>query len=90
MAHGHEVALFEFVRLLERGDVVGVWFYGNMAEVCVFEDKDGMFRSVGEGYPVEDARSNQSALHVVARVRERGVPYYLVPKLTGLYGKRGT
>lgn len=65
--------------------MIAVWFYGYVAELCVFEDRDGMFWSVGEGYPVEDARSNQSALHVVAKVRERGVPYYLVPSMESGY-----
>lgn len=67
--------------MLERGDVMDVWFYGNSAELCVFEDRGGTFWSVGEGYPVEDTRSNQSALHVVAKVREKSVPYHLVPSI---------
>lgn len=76
-----EATLAQFVALLERGDVKGAWFYGSFADYCCFVDKDGVFRHIGEGYPVESSRSPESPRHVMARLRETGVPYYVAPPI---------
>lgn len=69
--------LAEFARLLEGGDVRYVWFYGSFLDTCVFLDKSGAYRTIGEGYPVERARSTESPKQIIAKVREWGVPYYI-------------
>lgn len=82
-----DVSLAEFVRRLESGAVTRVWFFGVMNEFAAFQGADGVVFHIGEGYPVESARSPQSPLQVMARVRDHKVPYTVAP-VSGRYLKR--
>lgn len=75
-----QVSLDQFRVLLENGDIDRVWFYGAFNEYCVFRlKKDAAIKYIGQGYPTEDARSNQSPLQVMAKVRDYGVEYSTNP-----------
>lgn len=69
LAKDESASLSTFVGAVESGKVSRVWFFGNRLQECFYQTRDGDVFHVGEGYPVEAARSSESPLHVVARVR---------------------
>lgn len=69
LANGESASLSTFVGAAESGSVSRVWFFGNRLQECFYQTRDGDILHIGEGYPVEAARSPESPLHVVARVR---------------------
>lgn len=66
-----DVPLSEFVAQLQSGGVKRVWFFGVQNDYCCFEGADGKLRRIGEGYPTENPRSNESPLQIMAKVRDR-------------------
>lgn len=69
LAMGDAASLATFVDAAESGRVERVWFFGNRLQVCFYRTRDGDVLQIGDGYPVEAARSPESPLHIVARIR---------------------
>lgn len=65
-----DASLEQFAFALQRGDVRRAWFFGAKNEYCCYEDGNGNVAHIGEGYPVESASTQESPLHIMAKLRD--------------------